>query len=113
MHGGPLGGHLGMKKTIARVKQRYFWSGITADVRSCVRSCNQCEKRKSPPKKRVAPLQQYHVGGTMERVAMDLMGPLPVTDDGNRWILVVADYNTRWINHHRHNRNKGSIKTLY
>ena len=28
---------------------------------------------------------------------MDLMGPLPVTDDGNRWILVVADNNTRWM----------------
>ena len=33
----------------------------------------------------------------MERVAMDLMGPLPVTEDGNKWIMVVADYNSRWM----------------
>ena len=27
---------------------------------------------------------------------MDIMGPLPRTDRGNRYILVVADYFTRW-----------------
>ncbi|PIK55025.1 Retrovirus-related Pol polyprotein from transposon [Apostichopus japonicus] len=32
----------------------------------------------------------------MERVAMDILGPLPVTDTGNRYILCVADYFTKW-----------------
>ena len=33
----------------------------------------------------------------MERVALDLVGPLPKTDEGNQWILVVGDYATRWM----------------
>ena len=33
----------------------------------------------------------------MDRVAMDLVGPLPKTEDGNQWILVVGDYATRWM----------------
>ena len=27
---------------------------------------------------------------------MDILGPLPVTERGNRYILVVGDYFTRW-----------------
>ena len=32
----------------------------------------------------------------LERIAMDIVGPLPVTERGNRYILVVGDYFTRW-----------------
>ena len=35
-------------------------------------------------------------GLPLERVAMDIMGPLPLTDRGNKYILVVADYFTKW-----------------
>jgi hypothetical protein len=33
----------------------------------------------------------------MERVALDLVGPLPETDGGNKWVLVIADYFTKWM----------------
>ena len=33
----------------------------------------------------------------MERVAMDIFGPLPTTKRGNKYILVVSDYFTRWV----------------
>ena len=32
----------------------------------------------------------------MERVALDLLGPLPLSYIGNRYILVVTDYFTRF-----------------
>ena len=97
IHGNPLGGHLGLRKTLAKVKARFYWCGITADVRSFIKTCTLCQKRKSPPRKRKAPLQQTRVGAPMERVAIDLMGPLPVTDSGNQWILVVGEYHTKWM----------------
>lgn len=31
----------------------------------------------------------------MERVARDILGPLPVTERGNKYILVVADLFTK------------------
>ena len=50
---------------------------------------------------RVSPLEQYQVGVPLERVAIDLLGPLPRSDSGNQcgnqWILVVGDYCTEWI----------------
>ena len=33
----------------------------------------------------------------MARVALDLVGPLPETTEGNKWILVVGDYFTKWV----------------
>ena len=32
----------------------------------------------------------------MQRVALDVVGPLPKSRRGNRFILVVSDYFTRW-----------------
>ena len=32
----------------------------------------------------------------MEIIAMDIMGPLPETDKGNKYILVISDYFTKW-----------------
>ncbi|KAI8502450.1 hypothetical protein Bbelb_200380 [Branchiostoma belcheri] len=32
-----------------------------------------------------------------ERIAMDFLGPLPKTDRGNRHILVISDYMTKWV----------------
>lgn len=32
----------------------------------------------------------------MERVALDIMGPLPLSGEGNRYLLVIEDYFTKW-----------------
>ncbi|XP_076300570.1 uncharacterized protein LOC143218888 [Lasioglossum baleicum] len=41
-------------------------------------------------------LQIYNVGSPFERIALDILGPLPKSFSGNRFMLVVADYFTRW-----------------
>ena len=32
----------------------------------------------------------------MERVALDIIGPLPKSRRGNKYVLVISDYFTRW-----------------
>ncbi|VDI82080.1 Hypothetical predicted protein [Mytilus galloprovincialis] len=34
--------------------------------------------------------------GPMERIATDILGELPETENGNKYILVVSDYYTKW-----------------
>jgi len=43
-----------------------------------------------------APMQMVRSGYPMERVAIDILGELPLTENGNRYILVVSDYFTKW-----------------
>ena len=40
---------------------------------------------------------RYNVGQPFERIAIDIAGPFPSTDDGNRYIMVVGDYFTKWV----------------
>ena len=47
-------------------------------------------------KKHCSPLKQYAVGAPMERIAIDILGPLPETPWKNKFILVVSDYFTKW-----------------
>ena len=68
-----------------------------ADVQSAVRQCNICASKKSPARKRKAPLQQVMVGAPMERIALNMVVPLPETEGGNRYILVVGDYFSKWV----------------
>ena len=42
-------------------------------------------------------MKQYSVGAPFEHIALDIMGPLPKSQQGNRYILVISDYFTRWV----------------
>ena len=39
----------------------------------------------------------YRVGAPMDRIGIDILGPLPTSNQGNTCLLVVGDYFTRWI----------------
>jgi hypothetical protein len=41
-------------------------------------------------------MNTYTVGMPMERIGIDILGPLPQSSRGNQYILVVADYFTKW-----------------
>ena len=89
-------GHLGVSKTISRVKQKFYWPGLQSDVRSYIAGCEACSKRKGPIPIKRAPMQIVRSGYPMERIAIDILGELPQTAKGNKYILVVSDYFTKW-----------------
>ena len=33
----------------------------------------------------------------MERVAIDVLGPLPTSEGGNKYLLIAAEYFTKWV----------------
>ena len=90
-------GHLGVKRTIARLRRRFYWTGYKDDVVAWCQRCEVCQRRKSPVKRFKAPMQQYNVGVPFERIALDILGPLPESHQGNKYVLVISDYFTRWV----------------
>ncbi|CAG2196726.1 unnamed protein product [Mytilus edulis] len=97
LHNDPGSGHLGVARTLARTKSRVYWPDITRDVNLWCKMCLVCQSRKRPARKARGGLGQYAVGAPMERIGMDLLGPLPQSRQGNKYILIVSDYFTRWI----------------
>jgi hypothetical protein len=41
-------------------------------------------------------MHQYNIGAPFERVAIDIAGPFPESNKGNRYLLVAMDYFTKW-----------------
>ena len=41
--------------------------------------------------------QLFHAGYALERVHIDIMGPLVETQKGNKYILVIVDQFTKWV----------------
>lgn len=95
-HDAPSGGHLGTKKTLGKLQLKFYWVGMHRDVKHYVRSCRICGANKNPVRNPRAPLVNMGAVEPMERVAIDLLGPFPITDRGNRYILVAGDYYSKW-----------------
>jgi hypothetical protein len=90
-----LGGHLGITKTTKRISQKYFWPRMILDITNYINSCLICARRKAYGKK-TAPLQPLEPSTFFwQRVAMDIVGPLPETYAGNRYILVMSESETQ------------------
>ena len=44
-----------------------------------------------------APIETIQVNYPFEKISWDIMGPLPVTHSGNKYILVITDLFTKWV----------------
>ena len=69
---------------------------MTDCIKRYCSQCDICAARTLSRNSNKAPLGEYVVGEPMERVAMDILGPLPKTENGNRYVLVIADWFTKW-----------------
>ena len=97
LHDKAAGGHLGVKKTLGKVRERFYWANLKVDVADWCRKCAVCAASNGPQRRPRAPMQQYNVGSPFERVAIDAAGPFPETEDGNKYIIVVMDYFSKWV----------------
>lgn len=46
-HDEPTAGHLGIAKTIARIAERHYWSGMFKEIAAYVRNCQNCQAHKA------------------------------------------------------------------
>ena len=94
-HDMPMAGHMGVERTLQRIRKSLWWPGVTKDVKTYVQSCPECQKVARRPMK-VPLVKMPIIGKPFERIAMDIVGPLPKTTSGHQYILVISDYATRF-----------------
>ena len=96
-HDVPTAGHLGITKTKDRVLQRYYWPGVFKDIAEYCRTCETCQRcqpRGTQFKAKMIPMPL--ISKPFQRIAMDIVGPLDRSRSGNRFILTICDYATRY-----------------
>jgi len=92
-----LSAHLGFTKTLTKIRQRFYWKNMTTDVQNYIASCGSCSQYKNKFSKEVAPLVPLPVVGyPWERVSTDFFGPLPVTENGMKFVLCFTDHYSKW-----------------
>ena len=95
-HSHLLGAHLGREKTYDRVLSRFYWPGVKKAVEEYCRHCGECQIN-SPKVAYRNPLIPLPIIETpFSRIGMDIVGPLPKSSSGHRYILVILDYATRY-----------------
>ena len=97
MHDSVLSGHLGCKKTKAKIIQHFYWYSLRDDIKLHIQKCDVCAADKKPTKVPKAPLGHLNAGAPGDYVATDYLGPLPVTSRGNRYILLLTDHFTKYV----------------
>ncbi len=90
-------GHLGFEKTYLKIGSRFFWPGMYSDIERWCKSCVTCATKKTPRNLPKAPLQPIPVEGPFDRVAVDVLGPFPTSEKGNKYVIIFADYLTKWV----------------
>ena len=92
----PMAGHLGRKKTVDQVLQRFYWPGVFRDVKDHCPTCEQYQKTSTRGVKKAPLVPLPIMDEPFKRIAMDIVGPLPRSSTGRRFILVIYDYATRY-----------------
>ena len=95
-HSNPVAGHFGYKRTYARISLHFIWPRVWLDVKSFVKSCGGCQRAARNTNAK-APLQPLPcVSEPFEKVAFDLVGPLPRTCSGFKYILTMMCLFTKY-----------------
>ena len=95
-HDHPLSGHMGQDNTYFRLKDNVWWLGMKQDIINYVRACDICQKRKKnkdTPPANSAPIRAE----PFSHIGIDVMGPLPRTLTGKRYIILAVDFFTKYI----------------
>jgi hypothetical protein len=95
IHGGPSEGRFGVNKTLAKVKQQYYWLHLKDDVERWCQQCDTCAASRGPRKRTRGLMHQHNVGVPFERITMDIAGPFPQSHRRNRYLLTAMDYFTK------------------
>jgi len=95
MHGCKSGGHLGVNKTIDKVRQRYYWLHLRGDVEMWCQQCDTCAASRGPRTRSRGLMHQYNVGLLSRELQSTLLG-LSRRATGETYLLVAMDYFTKW-----------------
>ena len=83
--------HLGTSHTLRTLEREFYWKGMGKEVHEFVGHCEFCLRAKDQCKPKVD-LIPSKCNFPFQRIALDITGPLPLTQKRNRYILGISDY---------------------
>ena len=95
-HSGVASGHFGVKKTYAKLASHFTWPKMYVQVKEMVKTCPGCQRAAKNLNAR-APLQPLPcIGEPFRLVAMDIVGPIPRSASGYKYLLTLMDLYSKY-----------------
>lgn len=87
--------HPGVRLSRKLVAQKYFWPGINKDVGIWAKTCIGCQRSKIS-RHTNSELGIFQPSERFDHIHIDIVGPLPMTQEGYRYCITVIDRFTKW-----------------
>ena len=96
-HESLVGGHQGVSSLYSRIRENFYWPDLHKQVENFVLSCNSCQKNKNSNQRVRMPM---HLTDTpkkaFDKIQMDILGPLPISETNNRYLLTIQCVLTKY-----------------
>ena len=89
-------GHSARAKTLAALSKSVFFPGLPREVAIWCKTCEECQKKKRDQKDQRHTHLPVTAAYTFQKTCVDFYGPLPKSQNGNRWLLTLRDVFSRW-----------------
>ncbi|KII71868.1 Transposon Tf2-9 polyprotein [Thelohanellus kitauei] len=90
-------GHQGYSKTLNFLRKRCYWPNMSDDLDLDTKDCLSCISNKYKNFTPKASLQPMTPSNRFSFWEVDFIGPLPLTDDGNKYIIIFIDTYSKWV----------------
>lgn len=97
-HDSKIGGHQGSTRTYQKIKRSYKWPKMKKEIELYIKTCNICQLNKSGKATKMRMIIVTPADYPFEKIYLDVVGPLPVTENGNKYILTIMDDLSRYMN---------------
>lgn len=90
--------HLGYYKTLRRIQEKYYWPGMSVEIKRYCRGCDTCKMSKHPNQPKTPPMGRPKVASMpWQVISVDYMGTFPRSRSGNTMLLVVTDHFSKFV----------------
>lgn len=96
-HDTPLGGHQGVTRTYKRLHRLYRWNNMLTDIENYIQKCTKCQKNKTVRYTKMPMVITDTAQKPFEKVYLDIVGPLPISNSGNKYLLTFEDNLTKFM----------------
>ena len=92
-----ISGHSGVARTYKRIINYYKWKNMRADIAGFIKTCPSCQRNKKDSHRKKAPMELTTTSSRpFEKLSIDVVGPYPPSDLGNRFVITAQDDLTRF-----------------
>ena len=90
--------HQGVSRMEMILRARYYWPNMRDDIKIIINECEPCANARQRWKhKEAGKFKPIEAHFTFQMICMDIVGPLPVTSNENRYLLTIIDRFTRFV----------------